>query len=147
MSIKGLDSLVRKLDALGGNGQKVVKVGIHQATKLVQGDAKMLAPIAEVDGGRLRNSIQGETEERKGKVIGKVSTNVEYAAYVEFGTGQRGASSPSPPKADIDLNYRQDWAGMEAQPYLYPALKQNEETIKKMIQDNVKKEIRKLAGK
>jgi HK97 gp10 family phage protein len=146
LTIKGLDSLLRKLDALGGNSHKALKVGIHQATKMVQADAKRLAPVAEIDGGRLRNSIQGEIEEQDGKIVGKVSTNVEYAPYVEFGTGQRGADSPSPPKADIDLDYRQDWAGMEAQPYLFPSLKQNEDKVKEIIKNNVEKEIRKLGG-
>lgn len=125
MTIKNLDRLLQKLDSLGGNSQKALKVGIHQATKLVQGDAKMLC--LATGRGHLRNSIQGETEERDGNIVGKVSTNVYYAPYVEFGTGQRGEASPSPPKSDEDLNYRQDWAGMAAQPYLYPALKQNEE--------------------
>ncbi|MCY9513313.1 HK97-gp10 family putative phage morphogenesis protein [Paenibacillus apiarius] len=145
MTIKNLDRLLQKLDSLGGNSQKALKTGIHQATKLVQGDAKMLAPVRP-GGGRLRDSIQGEVEEREGKVVGKVSTNVEYAAYVEFGTGQRGEASPSPPKSSEDLSYRQDWAGMPAQPFLFPALKQNEETIRKMITSNVRKEIRKLGG-
>ncbi|MFF2449366.1 HK97-gp10 family putative phage morphogenesis protein [Neobacillus sp. NPDC058068] len=146
MTIKGLDSLLRKLDSLGGNTHKALKVGIHQGTKLVQGDAKRLVAVAEIDGGGLRNSIQGETEEIDGKIVGKVSTNKEYGPYVEFGTGQRGIDSPSPPKADIPLDYRQDWAGMEAQPFLFPALKQNEEKVKEIIKNNVEKEIRKLGG-
>lgn len=103
MTIKNLDRLLQKLDSLGGNSQKALKTGIHQATKLVQGDAKALCPVG--DSGHLRNSIQVETEERDGNIVGKVSTNVYYAPYVEFGTGQRGEASPSPPKSDEDLNY------------------------------------------
>lgn len=144
MSIKGLGSLMRKLDALGGNSQQALKVGIHKGVKLVQGDAKQLCTVG--DSGRLRNSIEGETEEKDGKIIGKVSTNVEYAPYVEFGTGQRGENSPSPPKADIDLNYRQDWAGMDAQPFLYPAIKQKEDTVRNMAASELRKEIKKVAG-
>ncbi|ATP40701.1 hypothetical protein CSE16_11940 [Solibacillus sp. R5-41] len=146
MTIRGLDSLMRKIDALGGNSQKALKTGIQQGIKVVQGDAKELAPIAEVDGGQLRNSIQGTVEEKSGVIIGKVSTNVEHGAYVEFGTGQRGEGSPSPPKSPENLNYRQDWAGMDAQPYLYPALNQNKENVKKIAKEHLKKEIRKLGG-
>ncbi|MEG0450950.1 MAG: HK97 gp10 family phage protein [Lysinibacillus sp.] len=146
MTIRGLDSLMRKIDALGGNSQKALKTAIHQGVKLVQGDAKELAPIAEVDGGQLRNSIQGNVEVKSGIITGKVSTNVEHGAYVEFGTGQRGEGSPSPPKSPENLNYRQDWAGMDAQPYLYPALKQNKENVKKIAKEHLKKEIRKLGG-
>lgn len=146
-TVKGLDSLLRKLDALGGNSQKALRTGIFQATKKVQGDAKDLAPVAEVDGGTLRNSIQASVEEKGGKIVGKVSTNVEYAAYVEFGTGQRGESSPSPPKYDGELNYRQDWAGMAAQPYMYPAAAQNKDIVPKIVAQYVRSEIRKLVSR
>lgn len=142
--MKGLDSLMRKLDAIGGSSKEAVRVGIQQATKQVQGDAKMLAPVG--DSGRLRNSIQARMEEDKGEPIGIVSTNVEYAAYVEFGTGQRGEASPSPPKWDGDLSYRQDWVGMTAKPYLYPALAQNKVLIPKMIAAQLRKAIQKRGG-
>jgi len=147
MSIQGLNSLMRKLDQLGGNSGKAVKAGIRKGTLLVQGDAKELAPVAAQDGGRLRQSITANVVDKSGKIEGKVSTNVEYAAYVEFGTGQRGEASPSPPKSDQNLDYRQDWAGMEAQPYLYPALKHNEGKVKKIVAEEVKKEIRKVSSR
>lgn len=144
MTIKGLNSLIRKLDALGGNSQKALKAGIRKGTMLVQGDAKELAPIG--DSGLLRNSIQTKVEEKNGNITGKVSTNVEYAAYVEFGTGQRGEAAPSPPKSPENLSYRQDWAGMDAQPFLYPAIQQNKVNVKKIVKEELKKEIRKLGG-
>lgn len=146
MTIKGLGNLLKKLDALGGNTKEALRVGIHQSIKVVQGDAKMLCPVAP-DGGLLRNSIDETMQVTSDKVTGKVSTNVEYAPYVEFGTGQRGEESPSPPKADIDLNYRQDWTGMDAQPFLYPALKQNEDIVLKRVASVVRKKIREVAGK
>lgn len=140
-SLKNLDSLLRKLDVLGGNSTKALKTGVLQAAKQVQGGAKELTPV---DTGRLRNSIQASVEEKGGEVIGKVSTNVEYAAYLEFGTGKLGEESPSPPKSNGNLNYRQDWQGMPAQPFMYPAAKQNENTVPKIVSDHLKKEIRKL---
>lgn len=144
MTIRGLDSLMRKLDSIGGNSRRALRVGIHKGVKYVQGEAKLLCPVG--DSGRLRNSIEGEVEERQGAIVGRISTNVEYAPYVEFGTGQRGEASPSPPKSDKDLNYRQDWVGMDAQPFLYPAIKQNEDTVRKMAADELRKEIRRVAG-
>ena len=144
MTIKGMNSLLRKIDALGGNSQKALQTGIRKGSKLVQGDAKELAPIG--DSGLLRNSIQEKTEVKSGVVVGKVSTNIYYGPYVEFGTGQRGEASPSPPKSPENLSYRQDWAGMDAQPYLYPALTQNKENVKSVVKEELKKEIRKLGG-
>ena len=141
MSIRGMTSLLRKLDQLGGNSRAALKKGVAKATKLVQGDAKELCPV---DEGQLRNSITAEVEETPRKIVGKVGSNVEYAPYVEFGTGQKGEASPSPPKSDQDIRYRQDWSGMPAQPYLYPALKQNEDRVKDIVKEEVQKEIRKL---
>lgn len=143
-SVRGVASLLAKIEALGGNSKRALKVGVHQATKKVQVDAKRLAPVAD---GMLRNSIKGETEERGGKIIGKVSTNVHYAPYVEFGTGQRGENSPSPPKYPGGLAYRQDWTGMVAQPYLYPAAQQNKEEVVKIVKKELRAEIRRLGGR
>ena len=143
MTIKGLNNLIRKINSLGGNSQKALEKGIKKATIHVQGDAKNLAPE---DDGTLRNSIRAKTVNKGDVIEGTVGTNLFYGPYVEFGTGQRGAGSPAPPKAPISLNYRQDWAGMEAQPFLYPALMQNKENVKKIVADELREEIRKLGG-
>ncbi|MEK5038977.1 HK97-gp10 family putative phage morphogenesis protein [Sporosarcina sp. FSL K6-3457] len=142
--IKGLDSLMKKLDNLGGNSHKSLKVGIRKANKMVQGEAKLLAPVG--DSGLLRNSIEEKTEEKNGVITGKVSTNLYYGPYVEFGTGQRGEGSPSPPKSPENLNYRQDWAGMEAQPFLYPALKNHKDRAVGIVKEQLKKDIQKMGG-
>lgn len=143
MTMRNLDSLIRKLNRLSGDKALLVR-GIKKATIKVQGDAKLLAPV---DTGRLRNSIQAETKEIGGKVVGRIFTNLEYAPYVEFGTGQRGEASPSPPKSPDDLYYRQDWVGMEAQPYMYPAAKQNEKIVPKIVGEEIRKELRNLRGR
>lgn len=175
-SIKGLSSLMRKLDALGGNSRFAAKAGIEQAVKLVQGDAKMLCPVND---GRLRNSIQGATTDDGTRITGVVSTNVEYAPYVEFGTGPVGqASAPElPPGVAGEITYSQSgwWIhesqidaetvekykffklktengnfyytrGQPAQPFLYPALQNNEDNIRQIIRQSLEKEIQKLKG-
>lgn len=139
--IKGLDSLMRKLNALGGNSEQAAIKGMQKATLLVEGDAK---DLCAVDTGQLRNSINSKVEVSNGEVIGIVGTNVSHGAYVEFGTGQRGAASPQPP--EVDVSYSQDWVGMEAQPFLYPALRQNKDNITKLISRELRREIRKLGG-
>lgn len=142
--INGLESLMKKLNRLGGDSHKSLKVGIKQANKMAQGEAKGLAPTG--DSGLLKNSIKEKVEEKNGIITGKVSTNLHYAPYVEFGTGQRGEGSPSPPKAPENLNYRQDWAGMDAQPFLYPALKNNKGKVVDIVKKQLKKDIRELGG-
>lgn len=162
-TVTGLDSLINKLNALGGNSGKSLDKALMKAGKLVEGDAK---DLCTVKNGRLRNSIHtkmGGTvdsysyEDNNGNKFSgalsslgdihtvSVGTNVEYAAYVEMGTGRRGADSPSPPKYD-GASYIEDWAGMEAQPYLWPALQQNKENIAEVVKSELIKEIRKLGG-
>ena len=77
-----------------------------------------------------------------GRIRRTVGTIVEYAPYVEFGTGRMGAASPSPPKAPLSLGYREDWKGQFAQPYLYPSLIDNRDRIVKHLEIELRKGIR-----
>lgn len=66
-----------------------------------------------VDTGRLRNSITHEVDmSEKAAIIG---SNVEYAAYVELGTSQQ-----------------------KAQPYLRPAVEDNTQEYKKIVESALK---------
>ena len=154
-SIVGLESLLRKLNKLGGNIDEVLTQSIGQQTKLVQGDAKDLCPV---DLGDLRNSIKGNVKKYKGRIVGVVSTNSDHAAYVEFGTGKVGERTNKNTK--VSVSYKQDkwlvnipdvgprWIeGQPAQPYLYPALKNNEERIIENIKEDVRKAIREVDKK
>ena len=49
---------------------------------------------------------------------GEIKVVNPHAAYVEFGTGMRGAQSTD---AAAGGRYDPDWPGMAAQPYMYPA--------------------------
>lgn len=142
IAIEGLDRLLAKLDSLGGDAEKALQDGIDKATRRVKRDAKLLAPV---DTGRLRNSIQSKTTNADGRIEGVVSTNVEYAPYIEFGTGQTGENSQAIKPEGI--SYRHDWKGQKPQPFLFPALVQNENSIKKDIASTVKKAINEVTKK
>lgn len=145
--IEGVDGLIKKLNKLGGNSAAVVSKSIQQSTNLVLRDAKKNAPVNKKSGGgTLRQSIQAATYVSSEGVQGKVFTNCEYAPYVEYGTGQRGSASPSPPKSPESIKYNTDWAGMKAQPYLYPALSENKEAIKEKLCGDLRAAIRKKGG-
>lgn len=66
---------------------------------------------------------------------------MKYASYVEFGTGRRGEVTNK--NTDVSVSYRQDWSGMAAQPYLYPALKDNQDLIQKKFIVDLQKAIAK----
>lgn len=138
-NISGVDSLMKKLnnlDTLFKSG--AIERAVQRGCMTVQAEAKLLCPV---DEGELRNSISTKVDVSNEGVTGKVYTNKEYAPYVELGTGSRGEASYD---GEMDVTYNTEWAGQPAQPYLYPALKNNEEAVIRDIQKDIAKEIRKV---
>jgi len=90
-SVEGLDELLAELSVLGGNIKESSRKGLERGAKKIQKNAKYLAPVGET--GHLRNSIKTKSKETQNGVEAQVFTNLEYAPYVEFGTGQRGKKS------------------------------------------------------
>ncbi len=75
---------------LGGDIKESSKKGLERGAKKIQKNAKYLAPV---DTGHLRNSIKTKSKATQSGAEAQVFTNLEYAPYVEFGTGQRGRES------------------------------------------------------
>ena len=142
ITIKNLDKLSDKLKNLSTMD---VESAVKKATAFVHGQAKELAPV---DTRRLRGSIHMNVERKKTEVVGKVYTNLNYAPYVEFGTGIRGDGSY--PYANelkgINLVYKEDWQGMKSQPFLFPAIKGSEEYVKSIVNSDIHDKIRRLGG-
>lgn len=130
-----------------------LKSAVNKATKLVHGQAKDLAPV---DKGGLAGSIHMQVTDTGKSLEGRVYTNLEYAPYVEFGTGVTGNGTYPYQIEGLNLEYKdKGWAyydedkgewiytkGQEAQPYMYPALKENEKTIKRILKDGVKTKLK-----
>lgn len=152
MSVQNVDKLLRKLKRMDMDVNDTLAPIMAKQAKFVQGDAKDLCPV---DQGQLRNSIRTTTRKSKYKVTALVHTNTEYAAYVEFGTGKVGETTPVANKYPGPLSYKQTkwkvnipnigWryvAGQPAQPFLYPALKNNESKVRDNIANELKEVIR-----
>jgi HK97 gp10 family phage protein len=89
---------------------------VQESQLHVMFEAQAIVPI---DTGELQSSIgTGPVELVGNTVSGTVEATAPYAAYVEFGTGQRGAASAGAGAGP----YSPTWPGMPAQPYLRPAL-------------------------
>lgn len=145
VSIKGVNSLTQRFNKIAN---MELRSAMNEATKLVHGQAKALAPA---DTGQLRGSIHMQVKDTGKSIEGRVYTNVEYASYVEFGTGIKGNGTYPYQVEGLNLEYKnKGWAyydedkgewiftkGQKAQPYMYPALKQNEKTIKKILKQGV----------
>jgi HK97 gp10 family phage protein len=115
---------------------KAITKALLTAAQAVESQAVDLAPVAREGGGNLKSSIthkvQGDTA--------RVGTNVEYAPYVEYGTGihAEGGKGRKTPWVYRDEKGRFfKTKGMKPQPYLRPAYDANKEKIKKLIGDAV----------
>ena len=150
VSIKGVERVVQKFNNIANMN---LRSAVNEATKLVHGQAKELAPV---DSGDLAGSIHMQVKDTGKEMQGRVYTNLEYAAYVEFGTGIKGNGTYPYKVEGLSLKYKdKGWAyfdedkgewiytkGQEAQPYMYPALANNKKTIKKMLKNAVSKALK-----
>lgn len=151
MSIKGLNNLERKFRQLRDINIKPI---IEDASARVRDEARK---NVRVDTGELQNSITYRLEDKgNGNWRGVIFTNKEHGIYVEFGTGPVGEAnhigisreikpmySPSP-WVYYDKDKKQFFYthGQPAKPFLYPALHDNKDKIKKFIKYRIKKELR-----
>lgn len=97
VKITGLQSMIKKLTELGANVENIVDNSVHKSAYAVQAQVKKNIEAASAsyngrtykafDTGNLYRHI---AVERLGKCRFAVGTNVEYAPYVEFGTGSAG---------------------------------------------------------
>lgn len=76
---------------LGGNIKESARKGLERGAKKVQKNAKLLCPTGKT--GHLKNSIKTKSQTTQEGAEAQVYTNLEYAPYVEFGTGERGRES------------------------------------------------------
>jgi len=130
----GAKECINRFDKIPAKTLNALASGVNKAAAVVEASAKMNCPV---DTGNLRGSIHitPATIENK-TVTAAVGTSVEYAPYVEFGTGRRGGY---PYKTSLDLSYDKEWAGQVAQPFLGKALVDNESRISQIVANTVVK--------
>lgn len=95
--------------------------------------AKELAPV---DTGRLRNSISHQVEGNDTVAIG---TNVEYAPYLEFGTGKfaENGGRATPWRYQDDKGNWHTTSGQKPQPFLRPAIDNHLDEYKKIAKEHL----------
>lgn len=94
---------------------------VRDAVMQIANEAKMRAPG---DTGFLRNQIgyAGPFKSDNGWQ-GVVSSNADYSAYVEFGTGTKVSVPPDLQEFAIQFKGTHRVPGMLAQPFFFPAAK------------------------
>lgn len=113
---------------------EAVQRALERVGEQAEGYAKDLAPV---DTGQLRNSISHAVDESEPAAY--IGTNLEYAPYVELGTGQYNPQGRPTPWVYQDAKGDWHWtAGNPAQPFLAPAVKDHQTTYRNIIEDELK---------
>lgn len=134
-SIRGLEDVLEVMNEIADID--TYKKALGKACALVERAAKKKAP--KVDG-TLRRSITSKIEVNGNNLEGVVYTPLEYAPYVEFGTGlfaEKGG------RKDVPWHYKNDdgeWVhtkGQHPQPFIRPALTENRENIMRILKEGL----------
>lgn len=127
--------------------RRIILDRLEAVGKYVEDSAKLLVPV---DTGNLRQSITHKVDEQDLSVI--IGTDVEYAPYMEFGTGEYAENgqgrkggwfyvTDKPVVAGWlkslgklkDGRYLYFTYGSKPQPFLRPAILENKDVIRKIL--------------
>ena len=128
IELQGLEEIFERLK-LAEPAQ--IEAALGKACALVERSAKQKAPK---DTGELRRSISS----RVGNEVGEVFTPLEYAPYVEYGTGlfaENGGRSDVPWRYQDDAGDWHSTSGQHPQPFMRPALDENREEIIRIFRE------------
>ena len=136
IEIEGIGKVLKRLEKLS-NTENIEKA-MGKACAVVEAAAKQNAPK---DTGALRQSISSKVENRNGHIEGVIFTPLEYAPYVEYGTGLFAESGG---RKDVPWNYQDDkgeWhstSGQKPQPFMRPAVEDNRNRIIEILGEGIK---------
>lgn len=139
IELKGLQGVINDLKKEGGRIAQDVDDELSAGMVMMERSAKRLAPV-NTGTGRLRSSI---TASRVEFLAWELVAQVDYAAYVEFGTGTlvdippglEGYASQFKGKGIRKVN-------LPARPYFFPSVFAYNIEIAKGIKDILKREKR-----
>lgn len=126
IEITGLAEITEKLDRLANMND--LGEGMKKSCALVERSAKQKVPV---DTGELRRSITSKVESNGQEITGTIYTPLEYAPYIEYGTGLFATKGgrPTPWSYKDDKGEWHTTSGQPPQPFLRPALNENRTTI------------------
>lgn len=142
------------------NIEKAILNTVHRKANDVAGKARENANFVKgYQTSELKNSIRVVVEKDGDLIVAKVFTDCPHANYVEFGTGPKGEEKGHPLDDELNIARKQDkWLGkipflvsendsgwrwiegQEAQPFMYPAIKDEQDAIIKALGDMIKVE-------
>lgn len=135
IELNGFEDVMNRLESIVDPAK--LRVAMGKACALVERSAKEKAPKGN---GDLRRSITSTVEGTGSDIEGIIYTPLEYAPYVEYGTGLFAEEGG---RQDVPWHYQDDegnWhttSGMHPQPYMRPALDENREDIKRILKEGL----------
>lgn len=134
MNVEFADNSKEALEAM----QEAALRALEKCGLTAEGLAKKkITENKSVDTGNLRNSITHMVD--KEELVAYVGTDVEYAAYVELGTGKYYPGGRPTPWVYQDT--KGNWHlthGQRAQPYLKPAVSEHVDTYRAIIEGELR---------
>lgn len=133
IKFEGLDKVIKRLDNI--SSPENITQALGKACAIVERDAKQKAPKGN---GELRRSITSTIQDLKGIVF----TPLEYAPYVEYGTGLF-AEDGNGRTWDLPWSYQDEkgeWhssSGQDPYPFMRPALDENRTEIIRIIKEGI----------
>lgn len=130
IEFEGLEEVLNSIDSLANLEE--LQSALGKACAVVEASAKQKAPK---DTGALARSITSKIEDTEGIIF----TPLEYAPYVEYGTGlfaeEGGRSTPWTYKDDKGEWHRT--SGQKPHPFMRPALEENREKIINILKEGI----------
>lgn len=133
--IEGLSEVLASIDRMGDTQKFEMAVG--KACALIERAAKEKAPKGT---GELRRSITSEVKNTGEDIEGVVFTPLEYAPYVEYGTGlfaENGGRTDVPWRYQDDKGEWHTTSGQHPQPFMRPAVNENRERVIQIIKEGL----------
>ena len=130
IKFEGIEEVLDSIDSLAD--LEGLQNALEKACAVVEASAKQKAPK---DTGALARSITSKIEDTEGIIF----TPLEYAPYVEYGTGlfaeEGGRSTPWIYKDDKGEWHRT--SGQKPHPFMRPALEENREKIINILKEGI----------
>ena len=127
VEIENMDSVIKALTNI--LDEKKFIAAMRKSCAMVERTAKQKAPKGD---GILRRSITSSIQQEGDSIIGLIFTPLEYAPYVEYGTGLFAVNGG---RKDVPWCYQDDegeWhttSGQNPKPFMMPALNENRAAI------------------
>jgi HK97 gp10 family phage protein len=130
------------------NIAKLIEEAVDRALERIglEAEGNAVDKITDNDSvvtGNLRNSITHKVDAAEDKVY--VGTDVEYAPYVELGTGIHAEGGGGRPTPWVYQDSNGDWhrtSGQEPKPFLRPAAKDHKKDYANILEDELQQALK-----